>query len=525
MMSEGFARQGADSSPGPGEGPGPAAPVPPYPADLIKACWQLSAGQPAASMLEPGPHPPEPEQQASSPPPTHAGPGTAGSGTAGLETAGLETAGPETAGPGTGLGTTEPGLGGLEPAERGPEPAAPAAESASEHSPAQPFPDDYLFQGRTPKTARRPGGSRLTAIIVGTALTAALAGGLVGGYIESRASSAGTDPGFSVGTVPPIVTNRPPDSVAGIASRVLPSVVMIKVNGAQGTGSGFVIKGGYIITDNHVITLDGQVRNAALEVVLDGGKVMPAKVIGADPYSDIAVIKPQGGIKLPELALGNSTSVRVGDPVIAFGSPLGLAGTVTSGIVSALSRPVQPSNNAGVTHAPQVFFEAIQTDAPINPGNSGGPLVNGQAQVIGINSAIDTLGGNPLTGSQGGSIGLGFAIPINQARLVATQLIRTGRAAHAVIGALINQSYTGAGAQISAPRKGSPAAVSPGGPAGRAGLRSGDVITGFGGQRIENATALLDAIRSLAPGARVVVTFTRNGIQHSATLTLGSAES
>jgi putative serine protease PepD len=151
--------------------------------------------------------------------------------------------------------------------------------------------------------------------------------------------------------------------------------------------------------------------------------------------------------------------------------------------------------------------------------------VNGQAQVIGINSAIDTLGGNPLTGGQGGSIGLGFAIPINQARLVATQLIRTGRAAHAVIGALINQSYTGAGAQISGPGKGSPAAVSPGGPAGRAGLRPGDVITGFGGQRIGNATALLDAIRSLAPGDRVVVKFTRNGIQHSATLTLGSAES
>ena len=386
------------------------------------------------------------------------------------------------------------------------------------------MPPDFLFSIQTQKARRPGGGHRLTAIVVGTALTAALAGGLAGGYIESRASS-GTEPGFSLGTVPPVVTDRPPDSVAGIASRVLPSVVMIKVNGSQGTGSGFVIKGGYIITDNHVITLDGQVHDAALEVVFDGGKVTPARVVGADPYSDIAVIKPQAGVKLPALALGNSTSVRVGDPVIAFGSPLGLAGTVTSGIVSALSRPVQPSNSAGVTNAPQVFFEAIQTDAPINPGNSGGPLVNGQAQVIGINSAIDTLGGNPLTGDQGGSIGLGFAIPINQARLVATQLIRTGRAAHAVIGALINKSYTGVGAQISAPRAGSPAAVTPGGPAGRAGLHPGDVITGFGDQRIANATALLDAIRSLAPGARVIVKFTRNGAPHSATLTLGSAES
>jgi putative serine protease PepD len=375
-----------------------------------------------------------------------------------------------------------------------------------------------------PKAGRRPGGSRLAAIVLGTALTAALAGGLVGGYIESRASSAGTEPGYSLGTVPPGVTDRPPDSVAGIAARVLPSVVMIKVNGAQGTGSGFVIKGGYIITDNHVITLDGRVRHAALEVVLEGGRAVPAKVVGADPYSDIAIIKPQSAVKLPALALGNSKSVRVGDPVIAFGSPLGLAGTVTSGIVSALSRPVQPSSSAGVTSAPQVFFEAIQTDAPINPGNSGGPLVNGQAQVIGINSAIDTLGGNPLTGNQGGSIGLGFAIPINQARFVATELIRTGRAAHAVIGALLNQSYPGPGAEISAQRRGSPAAISPGGPAGRAGLRPGDVITGFGGQRIGNATALLDAIRSLTPGTRVTVRFTRHGAQHSVTLTLGSAD-
>jgi S1-C subfamily serine protease len=465
-MSEGFAPGGADSPHHSGEDrdaralaghpaapysaaphpaqPAPApAPPPPYPADLAKACWQLTAAPP-----EPGP----------------------------LESGLL-------------------------------------------------LPGDYALHGLPERTGHRVVGSRLTAIVLGTALTAALAGGLAGGYIESRTSSAGTDPGFSLGTVPPAVTDRPPDSVAGIATRVLPSVVMIKVNGTQGTGSGFVVRGGYIITDNHVITLDGQVRHAALEVVLAGGRVVPAKVVGADPYSDIAVLKPRTDIKLPALALGNSTSVRVGDPVIAFGSPLGLAGTVTSGIVSALSRPVQPSSSAGVTNAPRVFFEAIQTDAPINPGSSGGPLVNGEAQVIGINSAIDTLGGNPLTGNQGGSIGLGFAIPINQARLIATQLIRTGRAAHAVIGALINPSYTGAGAQIAQQRRGHPAAVSPGGPAGRAGLRPGDVITGFGGQRISNSTALLDAIRSLAPGTRVKVTFTRNGIRHSVTLTLGSAQS
>jgi len=372
---------------------------------------------------------------------------------------------------------------------------------------------------------RQVAGWRLVALVVATAVTAALAGGLVGGYIESRASSAGTDPGFNLGAVPPLVTNRPPDSVAGIAARVLPGVVMIRVNGSQGTGSGFVIRGGYIVTDNHVITLDGQVHHAALQIVLDGGKTVAGKVIGTDPYSDIAVIRPQTVVNLPALPLGNSASVRVGDPVIAFGSPLGLAGTVTSGIVSAVGRPVQPSSSAGVTNAPQVFFEAIQTDAPINPGNSGGPLVNGQAQVIGVNAAIDTLGSNPITGDQGGSIGLGFAIPINQARLIATELIRTGRAAHAVIGALINSSFGGVGAQIMEQNPRGAASVSRGGPAARAGLRPGDVIIGFGGQPIGNATALLDAIRSLQPGARVTVRFTRNGTPHTVTLTLGSAES
>src|SRR5258708_709731 len=164
---------------------------------------------------------------------------------------------------------------------------------------------------------------------------------------------------------------------------------------------------------------------------------------------------------VPALTLGNSTGVQVGDPVVAFGSPLGLAGTVTSGIVSALNRPLQTA--AGSTgSASQVFYDAIQTDAPINPGNSGGPLVNGQAQVIGVTSAIDTLGGDPAIGVQGGSIGLGFAIPINQARLVATELIRTGQAAHAVLGALISTSYRGTGAQIALRRGGGVPPVSAG---------------------------------------------------------------
>jgi S1-C subfamily serine protease len=300
-------------------------------------------------------------------------------------------------------------------------------------------------------------------------------------------------------------------------------VVMIKVNGGEGTGSGFIIAGGYIVTDNHVVTLDGQVSGALLQVVFNGGRQMDAKLIGRDPFSDIAVIKPDGGTGLPAMTLGDSASVEVGDPVIAIGSPLGLAGTVTSGIVSALDRPVQPGAGSGNT--PQVFYDAIQTDAPINPGNSGGPLVNGQGQVIGVDAAIDTLGSDPLTGTQGGSIGLGFAIPINQVRIVAAELIRTGHAAHAVIGALINVDYRGTGAQIVTSRAPDAHAVTPGGPAARAGLRPGDVIASFGGQLIGSAVALLDAIRSRQPGGRVLVTFTRKSIARTVTLTLGSATS
>ncbi len=355
-----------------------------------------------------------------------------------------------------------------------------------------------------------------------TALISALVGGLIGGYIAS--TSAGTPSGYTLGAVPPALTNRPPDSVAGIAARVLPSVVTIKVNGSEGTGSGFIIRGGYIVTNNHVVTLDGQVTHAALRVVFYGGQVEPATLIGADIYSDVAVIRPQQVPQVPALALGNSASVRVGDPVMAFGSPLGLDGTVTSGIVSALNRPVQPSAG-GAAGTPQVFYDAIQTDAPINPGNSGGPLVNGQAQVIGVTAAIDTLGGDPAIGVQGGSIGLGFAIPINQARLVALELIRNGRAAHSVLGALISTSYRGAGAQIALLRAGGVPPVSPGGPAARAGLRPGDVIIRFASQQIVNATALLDAVRSRQPGTRAAVTFARHGVSHTVTLTLGSAQS
>ncbi|HEX3492071.1 MAG TPA: trypsin-like peptidase domain-containing protein [Streptosporangiaceae bacterium] len=356
------------------------------------------------------------------------------------------------------------------------------------------------------------------------AVVSALVGGLLGGFIATRSEGSGIAPGYSLGRLPRVTTRRPGNSVAGIAARILPSVVMIRVNGSDGTGSGFVIPGGYIITNNHVVTLDGNSSSASVQVVFQSGLTVSARLVGRDTYSDIAVIKPVGvHIRdLHPLALGNSAGLAVGDPVIAFGAPLGLAGTVTSGIVSALDRPVQPGAGNGPA-APQVFLEAIQTDAPINPGNSGGPLVNSQGQVIGVNAAFDTVGGSMLTG-QGGNIGLGFAIPIDQVRRVAVQLIRTGHATHAVIGALLNTRYHGTGAQIAVSAK-SALAVTPGGPAARAGLRPGDVIISFAGQPVNDDQTLLDAIRARSPGSEVRLIYLARGKTYTTVLRLGTARS
>jgi S1-C subfamily serine protease len=424
------------------------------------------------------------------------------------------------------------------PGPSGPAGPGPDSEPEPDYSlPLDPFRRGGAAPGDPDRPARSgpfgmagPGGvgRRLTAAVAAVALASALIGGVVGGYVATRAAGGTTSPGYSLGPPPRAVPARSAGSVAGIAARVLPSVVMIRVDGAQGTGSGFVIRGGYIVTDNHVVTLDGTARSTRLQIVLSDGRTLPARLVGRDTYSDIAVIKPAAAVRLPALPLGNSAGLAVGDPVIAFGSPLGLAGTVTSGIVSALDRPVQPGAGNGPA-APQVFLDAIQTDAPINPGNSGGPLVNRQGRVIGVNAAFDTLGGSMITG-QGGSIGLGFAIPVNEVARVATEIVRTGHATHAVLGAVLNLKYAGPGAQIATapPRSGTAQRslpVTPGGPAARAGLRAGDVIVSFAGQPVSSGQTLLDAVRAQPPGARVAVTYLARGQTRQAVVRLGSAGS
>ena len=297
--------------------------------------------------------------------------------------------------------------------------------------------------------------------------------------------------------------SRGDGSVAAVAAQVLPSVVSISTrsNSGAGTGSGFIIRpDGYILTNNHVVS-DAANNQGKITVSLNNDQQYSAKIVGRDPSYDLAVIKISA-TGLPALALGNSDEAVVGDQVIAIGSPLGLKGTVTTGVISAKNRPVTAGGNADGESA---FINALQTDAAINPGNSGGPLVNASGAVIGVNSAIASLGSS--FDGQSGSIGLGFAIPINQAKRTAEQLIATGKSSHPILGISLDMNFAGPGAVIPNTRRSIIAA----GPADKAGLQSGDIITYLDGEKIDNADELIVAIRSRAPGDKVEITFTRNG--------------
>ncbi|MGY1772686.1 S1C family serine protease [Blastococcus sp. SYSU D00813] len=290
---------------------------------------------------------------------------------------------------------------------------------------------------------------------------------------------------------------REPGSIAEIAEAVTPAVVSIEVRlgDAGATGSGVVVDGenGYIVTNNHVISgADGN-DDAEIRAVFSDGSGSEARIVGRDPASDIAVIKVEKP-GLLEASLGTVDDLVVGDPVVAIGSPLGLAGTVTSGIVSALDRPVRLSGEGSDTNA---VISAVQTDAPINPGNSGGALVDATGAVIGINTAIASLGG--------GSVGLGFAIPIDRARDIAEQLISSGEAVHASLGVAARSVTDGTrdGALV--------VNVEPDGPGANAGLREQDVIIAVDGQRVGSSEELVVAIDAHAPGETVSIEYVRGG--------------
>ncbi len=343
-----------------------------------------------------------------------------------------------------------------------------------------------------------------------SAILIALVVGVVAGAFG--ASSSGSLFGRSANLVKTTAAvERPAGSVAEIAQRVLPSVVSIEAQSGGGgsTGSGFIIdSSGYILTNSHVIA-SAAMSGGDIRVRLNDGSSFDAKVIGRDSSYDLAVIKIIAP-NLKALQFGDSDKVAVGDSVIAIGSPLGLSGTVTLGIISAKDRAV----TAGEGDAESSFINALQTDAAINPGNSGGPLVNSTGAVIGVNSAIASLG-TSFSG-QTGSIGLGFAIPINQARKTADQLIQSGKATYPVMGISVDMNYSGDGAMIAKTN----GAVVAGGAAAKAGLKSGDVITEIDGRAITSPEELIVAIRSHSVGEEITVTYKRGDKRATVNLTL-----
>jgi putative serine protease PepD len=366
----------------------------------------------------------------------------------------------------------------------------------------------------------------------------AYAGLSVWGSPETVAASGGS-----------VVTINNPESVTAttaVAAKVVPGVVTISVRGGDGagTGSGVVISDdGYVITNTHVVTLDGQVASPDISVTTADGRIYSAQIVGTDPTYDLAVIHLENASGLTPVAWGDSTALNVGDPTIAVGAPLGLANTVTEGIVSALNRSIEiassaapdseDSNNGQDGQDGPFYFDfgqgqpqqgasetikiaVIQTDAAINPGNSGGALVNARGELIGINVAIASAGGSS---GQSGSIGVGFAIPSTVAQRVAEDIIANGSATHGLLGATVQpassiETATITGAYISE--------VSPGGAAAAAGLRAGDIVTRFGDAPITDAVDLTAQVRAARGGETVTVTYVRDGATRTADVTLGT---
>ncbi|WP_450262691.1 trypsin-like peptidase domain-containing protein [Streptomyces kanamyceticus] len=405
-----------------------------------------------------------------------------------------------------------------------PYPGAPAPGGPPPRQPYDPWNAPLQQTGALP--AEPPEKRRKRArrvVVVGFVLIALVSGG-IGGAIGSYLERNG---GVGDITLPQADTeskDRPKGSVAGIASAALPGVVTLHVSGdsAQGTGTGFVLDSkGHILTNNHVVEPAG--TGGEITVTFSGGQTAKAEVIGRDSGYDLAVVKVSGVRGLHPLTLGNSENVQVGDPVVAIGAPFDLENTVTSGIISAKERPITAGGEKG-DGSDISYVDALQTDAPINPGNSGGPLVDSKARVVGINSAIRSADdGSEQGGGQAGSIGLGFAIPINQGKRVAEELINFGKATHPVIGVTLDTEFTGDGARIADKGKDGGPAVNAGGPGDKAGLKPGDVITEVDGNAVHSSDELIIKVRAHRPKDRLQLTVERGGADREVTLVLGSA--
>ncbi|MEZ3181131.1 trypsin-like peptidase domain-containing protein [Streptomyces pimonensis] len=375
-------------------------------------------------------------------------------------------------------------------------------------SPQQPAPKNGGGRGRM-----------LAAVLVAALVAGGAGGGL--GYTLAKENDSNGSTTVSASTSGGNV-RRDPGTVAAVAAKALPSTVTIEAEGRGGeggTGTGFVFDTqGHIVTNNHVVA--DAVDDGKVSATFPNGKKYDAEVVGHAQGYDVAVIKLKNAPSdLKPLTLGNSDEVAVGDSTIAIGAPFGLSNTVTTGIISAKNRPVASSDGTGSQAS---YMSALQTDASINPGNSGGPLLDAQGNVIGINSAIQSTSNGGFGTGQAGSIGLGFAIPINQAKYVAQELIETGEPVYAKIGASVSLEDTTNGAKITEQGAGGSEPVDPGGPADKAGLQPGDVITKLDDRVIDSGPTLIGEIWTHKPGDEVTITYERDGKERTAELTLGS---
>jgi putative serine protease PepD len=400
---------------------------------------------------------------------------------------------------------------------------------------------------------------RKAAFGVPTLVASIVAAGLIGGGVVAgsnallgdRTSTASTGTSSQAGPV--IVNNREDvNAISAAALKASPSVVTIKATSGSdgGTGSGIILDTeGHVLTNTHVVTLDGKAANATMEVRTHDGKVYSAKIVGTDPLSDLAVIKIDNASGLVPATLGDSGKLNVGDTAVAIGSPLGLTGTVTDGIVSTLNRTISVASSAapkdgadnsqggdqGFQFAPpgggqsqstadqgSISINVIQTDAAINPGNSGGALVNTKGEIIGVNVAIASAGGDAASGSSSGNIGVGFSIPINNAKRVAQEIINNGKATHGQFGVSVKAKTAGSsasgfsvGAEV--------ATVESGSAADKAGIKVGDVVTKFQNLTISDPNQLTAAVREQPAGGTVKVTVLRGGQEKDVDVTLGAA--
>ncbi|MEU6590885.1 trypsin-like peptidase domain-containing protein [Streptomyces sp. NPDC046881] len=400
-----------------------------------------------------------------------------------------------------------------------PPPATPAYGDGGAGGPGAAWGASYQQPAPKPRSGR---GGLVAAILVAALVAGGLGGGL--GYTLAKdRDDRGSTTVSSDSSAAQI--KRAPGTIAGVAARALPSTVTIEAesnNGEGGTGTGFVFDTqGHIVTNNHVVA--DAVDGGKLTATFPNGRKYDAEIVGHAQGYDVAVVKLKNAPSdLKPLALGDSDKVAVGDETIAIGAPFGLSNTVTTGIISAKNRPVASSDGSSSSKAS--YMSALQTDASINPGNSGGPLLDASGAVIGINSAIQSTGSGGFGSGQSGSIGLGFAIPINQAKYVAQQLIKTGKPVYAKIGASVSLEDSGDGAQITEQGTSGSAAVESGGPADKAGLKPGDVITKLDDHVIDSGPTLIGEIWTHKPGDKVTITYKRSGQEHTAQLTLAARE-